>query len=521
MEFARQNYDLCDNTRSGRETREFLRSLIRLFSRYVERDQTKLSPPAHEAFERSLARSEKLITPYLNPDAAPLGAALDELSNQSTRTFVLHPLEITTHVLCPVIYRTRNGFRVIFPNRGSTGQRAIRFINGKENQSKETSFNVFQFSDSQRASLIRLFSNGYKDCEKAYDAFRTLATSEALLALSVPDQYIGNCPVKGPEVALKLAYYLAKNGMHSLFVQVSRSSANDAPVFDLKKSKAEFRKLALRFGNLSFRQFVDQWIDSILKNPVAVRGLIDLVETNKDIRKLIRSNREATVVLDHLKTLDRHTIDAFTLRSVHRWAGKNRGELPIDGPEGEFLATIQNLFSTIQTIPENVNEKKWNDAVNEGLDYFPSAKADLVGECASLIGKKADALYQAKSYRLALPFYSRVTRLQPHRAGAFFDRALCLDKLGRDFQAIRDYSSALRLDREMADAYWNRALTYLSKHFTKKALRDFTRYICLEPSNPAGYRRRGQIYESRGLSKLANSDFKAAKRLAAMLPSDA
>ena len=107
-----------------------------------------------------------------------------------------------------------------------------------------------------------------------------------------------------------------------------------------------------------------------------------------------------------------------------------------------------------------------------------------------------------------------VIRLKPDHAGAFYNRGVAKDTLGRHEDALGDFAEAIRLKPDYAEAYNNRGAVKdtLGRH--EDALGDYAEAIRLKPDLAEAYGNRGNAKNALGLKDEARKDFETTLELA-------
>jgi tetratricopeptide (TPR) repeat protein len=161
-----------------------------------------------------------------------------------------------------------------------------------------------------------------------------------------------------------------------------------------------------------------------------------------------------------------------------------------------------------------------------GKSPFPDR---AIGACTAIIqsgrlADKAEALsivYQARGMAfaryqqvaLALSDFDRAVELNPRDPGAFYNRAVALERKGDLDQAIRDLDESLRLRPENASATYERGYAYLRKRDYDHAISDFDQTIRLDPKSANAYRERSAAWKAKGDAAKAEADAQKAAEL--------
>ncbi len=103
-----------------------------------------------------------------------------------------------------------------------------------------------------------------------------------------------------------------------------------------------------------------------------------------------------------------------------------------------------------------------------------------------------------QKYQEAADAFSRVIKLDPDNAPAYFGRALALRRLGQTNAAMTDYDTVIRLSPDDNAAHYNRGLIFTDLDKPDEALADFEAAAKLAPQDPDPHLRRAEIYRQFG-----------------------
>ena len=149
----------------------------------------------------------------------------------------------------------------------------------------------------------------------------------------------------------------------------------------------------------------------------------------------------------------------------------------------------------------------WRDSV---LDNFPRVARRKVTtggrtwkEC-ELADKEPDRSIAA---------CSKLLRQGRAKAGAFHNRGLAYEALGKFDQAIADISAGIRLDPERAYRWQERGEIYLKQGNFSRAIADLNEAIRLDPTRAFRFHQRGNAYLAAGDLTRAIADYTEAIRL--------
>ena len=116
-------------------------------------------------------------------------------------------------------------------------------------------------------------------------------------------------------------------------------------------------------------------------------------------------------------------------------------------------------------------------------------------------------------YDLAIRDFDKAIELRPDYAKAYNNRGSAYDKKGDYDQAIQDYDKAIAFDPKDAHCHSNRGLAHVEKGQLELAVRDFDKAIKLNPSYAKAYNNRGFVHLSKGDYDQAIHDFDTAIEL--------
>ena len=108
---------------------------------------------------------------------------------------------------------------------------------------------------------------------------------------------------------------------------------------------------------------------------------------------------------------------------------------------------------------------------------------------------------------------SKLVRQGRAKAGAFHNRGLAYEALGKFDQAIADISAGIRLDPERAYRWQERGEIYLKQGNFSRAIADLNEAIRLDPTRAFRFHQRGNAYLAAGDLTRAIADYTEAIRL--------
>ena len=143
----------------------------------------------------------------------------------------------------------------------------------------------------------------------------------------------------------------------------------------------------------------------------------------------------------------------------------------------------------------------------------PKTNATPSEETAQEIFRRAEAAYNAHSYREALAYFNQYIELQPSNSLAHLYRGLAHLDLKEYDEAVGDFTVMIQLKATNASGYGLRGLAYLNLGRYNDSLADCNEAIRLKPERVYLYERRAKVYDALGDHARAEADRKRAKDL--------
>jgi tetratricopeptide (TPR) repeat protein len=103
-----------------------------------------------------------------------------------------------------------------------------------------------------------------------------------------------------------------------------------------------------------------------------------------------------------------------------------------------------------------------------------------------LLKQKADSLYEAKNYEMALGAFHDLLAKDSSSAEAFKRRGNCYSSAGMLVQAARDFKKAIEIDSTFSDAYFNLGSNFFRRDQYRSSLVYYKKYHQLEPTDYQG-----------------------------------
>jgi tetratricopeptide (TPR) repeat protein len=117
-------------------------------------------------------------------------------------------------------------------------------------------------------------------------------------------------------------------------------------------------------------------------------------------------------------------------------------------------------------------------------------------------------LYATHKDPIALQYYNKALKLQPHSVEGLYDRGLYFQNTGAIDKAVNDYNELLKIDPTYGFAYFN--LGFIAMKYEKdfnKAIPLFSKALTYESHYVEAYYNRGVCYESIGDKQKAKADY--------------
>ncbi len=113
----------------------------------------------------------------------------------------------------------------------------------------------------------------------------------------------------------------------------------------------------------------------------------------------------------------------------------------------------------------------------------------------------------------AITQFTRVIRLSPRHAAAYYERGFAFVSRNDRDKAIVDFDKAIEIDPKNANAYCERGIARISKDQNDPAIIDFDRAIALDPKCVRAYFCRAVAYNNKGVYDKAIADYTRAIEL--------
>lgn len=130
------------------------------------------------------------------------------------------------------------------------------------------------------------------------------------------------------------------------------------------------------------------------------------------------------------------------------------------------------------------------------------------GQTADDFFISAFSKYSQGDYTGAAEDYTRVINMQADYSNAYFNRAICYEKLKKYEEALNDYTQVTLLLPGDAAAYLNRAAVYETQGKLNLAIVDLDKALELDPLLAAAWFRRGMVCFNAGMDNSAADDLK-------------
>ncbi len=124
--------------------------------------------------------------------------------------------------------------------------------------------------------------------------------------------------------------------------------------------------------------------------------------------------------------------------------------------------------------------------------------------------KEAVAESKRGDFSQAIVDYTKVLKISPYSASAYYDRGLAYYKSGNLSYAVADFYKAIEFNPDYSKAYSARGLALYKLGNSHQAMADLSKAIEMNPNDVNVYIKRGWIYDKQGNYALAIADNKKA-----------
>jgi tetratricopeptide (TPR) repeat protein len=125
----------------------------------------------------------------------------------------------------------------------------------------------------------------------------------------------------------------------------------------------------------------------------------------------------------------------------------------------------------------------------------------------------ASVCFQMKDLRSALHHFEEVTRLDPHRAGAFINLGALYNLMDRLDDAVQALRRGIQLDAHRGEGYYNLALVYRRKGQNDLAIQAYREALRVNPQMADAHYNLGNVYFDKQQFGLALNHYKQALQL--------
>jgi predicted O-linked N-acetylglucosamine transferase (SPINDLY family) len=206
-------------------------------------------------------------------------------------------------------------------------------------------------------------------------------------------------------------------------------------------------------------------------------------------------------VAQHKRAIESYTRALhLNLKSPLTWY--NRGVAYLES--GAPIQAASDFNETIRLVPTHsqafynlgncyralTNPERALEAYDQALELDP---ADLPARV-----NRAAILRDLRAFDRALEAYSDIIRLSPN-AEAFCNRGVCLQKMGRQAEAIEDFKRAIAIHPTLAEAFCNLGIAHRNLGDLPAALSAYDRAIEIAPSMVEAYCNKGVALKEAGL----------------------
>ncbi len=125
----------------------------------------------------------------------------------------------------------------------------------------------------------------------------------------------------------------------------------------------------------------------------------------------------------------------------------------------------------------------------------------------------ASVCFQMKDLRSALHHFEEVTRLDPHRAGAFINLGALYNLMDRLDDAVKALRRGIQLDPHRGEGYYNLALVYRRKGQNDLAIQAYREALRVNPQMADAHYNLGNVYFDKQQFSLALNHYKQALQM--------
>jgi Tfp pilus assembly protein PilF len=168
-------------------------------------------------------------------------------------------------------------------------------------------------------------------------------------------------------------------------------------------------------------------------------------------------------------------------------------------------ATIEGLFQKARLA---IEERDWQTAKMMYLQAL-GLKSDMPDIHYGL----ATVYFQLRELTSAAHHFKEVTRLDPHRVGAFVNLGAVFNLLDQLDDAIVALRRSIQLDGKRVEGYYNLGLVYRRKGQTDLAIQSYREALRLNPRMADAHLNLGNLLFEKGQFRLAQSQYEEALKL--------
>jgi len=204
----------------------------------------------------------------------------------------------------------------------------------------------------------------------------------------------------------------------------------------------------------------------------------ELKQMEVDIAEEELQKEKVCELLSRVAAIDKENVLAF-------WS---RGFTTIDTYRGASVEELMEAGHTKESAAKRI--KKLVGKSSESGDEEPGGEIELLEDAMTYLedGKLEDALESLNT----------ITKMNPEKEEAWFDKAEIFTTLGKTKEALNCYERTLEINPKNQRAWIERANLLMQEGFPVEAIRSLKRFLELDPKNASYLRERGQVYSYAG-----------------------
>jgi len=152
------------------------------------------------------------------------------------------------------------------------------------------------------------------------------------------------------------------------------------------------------------------------------------------------------------------------------------------------------------------------DEYDEALDHYDQA-IELGQEESGAYSNRALAYQRLGKLDQAEADLHHAIELDPENESAYNNRGLLYSECDKENLALADFDQAIKLDPEFSGAFINRGNVFFGQKNLQRAIADFNDAIKIDPKSGMAFYNRGRYYQDMGNDRMAISDYSKAIKL--------